>query len=148
MNNDKLEIKSEGIRRSDKACLCNEKAKLITGSLSLSIFSSKIAVHQVPHYFCDQCKRTYFDSATDIDVVLKRAYHLGLSEIDYIAGRSQFTYKVELLNDLKLSIEQVLINNTDIASGEEFAVVQNNQVIVGFREEECFIIEKVIDKVI
>ncbi|MEK5357894.1 hypothetical protein [Paenibacillus sp. FSL L8-0709] len=149
MNNEKLEPKNEGFPGSDKPCLCNEKARLMTGSVPLSIFSSKITVHHVPYYFCDHCKRTYFDSVTEIDVVLKRAYQLGLSEIDYVAGLSQFIYKIELLHELKLSFEQVLlINSRDIAPGEEFAVVHNNQVVVGYREEDCFVIENVIDKVI
>lgn len=98
--------------------------------------------------FCDHCNRTYFDSVTEIDDVLKRAYHLRLCDINYLAGLSQFTYKIDLLDELKLSIEQVLTTISQIVLGEEFALVHNGQVIVGIREREGFVIEKIINKVI
>ncbi|MCM3624327.1 hypothetical protein M4D70_19045 [Brevibacillus borstelensis] len=137
--------------RKRKPCICGKEAEYRIGTTEHSILESKIVANNVPHFFCNFCKRVSFDSNTNLVSVLINAKKQGLTVVDYKkrGGASMISYKIDVSEEMKKEIEQAIEDKIDeIVNGEQFAAICDGKAILGKRSGEIVVIERIIEKIL
>ncbi|KIL38676.1 hypothetical protein SD70_24815 [Gordoniibacillus kamchatkensis] len=137
--------------RKRTPCICGKEAEHRIGTTEQFVFESKIVVNNVPHFFCDFCKRVSFDGDTRLVSILSNAYKQGLTEVDYEKGGeiSMITFKIDVSDEVKKEIERAVEGKVDeIVDGEEFTVIVDEKAVLGISTGDLVEIERVIEKVL
>lgn len=64
-------------------CKCGGDLTHKVGDVKHQIGNKNIVVKNVPHYYCDKCHTSSYDSNVNVSRFLKKAINNGLDEIQY-----------------------------------------------------------------
>lgn len=79
----KLIMAQEKTLRSHSICRCGRTSEFQIGSRDFFIGTRKITVKKLPYFYCSYCDTASYDSNTNVDGVLKKAYKANLDEVSY-----------------------------------------------------------------
>lgn len=131
-------------------CSCGKVKLFRNGTVEHFIHDLKIKIHNEPHFYCDYCDTVSYGDGTDITLLIKQAFKLRISELDYNdRNNTTIVFQFDTVKELKYAIQTVINQNIDNLHDEEsFAIVIGGTIIVGQRLSNFIAVEKMINKVL